>query len=50
MPSDPDDPDVDPENIPAVGIVTQVMKCKFENDDKIRCYNDEFQKVYFTRK
>jgi len=49
MPSDPDDPDVDPDNIPATGIVTQVMKCKFENSDKIRCYNDDFQKIYFTR-
>lgn len=49
LPSDPDDPDVDPDNIPAVGIVSQVMKCKFESDDKIRCYNDDFQKVYFTR-
>jgi hypothetical protein len=50
MPSDPDDPDVDPDNIPATGIETQVMKCKFESNDKIRCYNDDFQKVYFTRK
>jgi len=49
MPSDPDDPDVDPDNIPATGVVTQLMKCKFENNDKIRCYNDDFQKVYFTR-
>jgi hypothetical protein len=50
MPSDPDDPDVDPDNIPATGIETQVMKCKFENNDKIRCYTDTFEKVYFTRK
>lgn len=49
LPSDPDDPDIDPDNIPRTGIITQVMKCKFESDDKIRCYNDDFQKVYFTR-
>ncbi len=50
LPADPDDPDVDPDNIPATGIETQVMKCKFEDKNKIRCYNDDFKKVYFTRK
>jgi len=49
LPLDPDDPDVDPEEVPTTGVVTQVMKCKFENNDKIRCYNDAFKKVYFTR-
>lgn len=49
LPLDPDDPDVDPDEVPTTGVVTQVMKCKFENNDKIRCYNDEFKKIYFTR-
>lgn len=50
LPLDVDDPYVDPEAIPKTGLVRQTMKCKFESDDKIRCYNDDFKKVYFTRK
>ena len=50
LPLDSEDPYVDPEAIPKKGLVRQTMKCKFETDDKIRCYNDDFKKVYFTRK
>jgi hypothetical protein len=50
LPLDTEDPYVDPEAIPKKGLVRQTMKCKFETDNKIRCYNDDFQKVYFTRK
>jgi len=50
LPSDPDDPDADPENIPPTGLTPpDSMRCKFKNNNKISCATDDLQRVIFTR-
>jgi len=50
LPADPDDPDVDPETIPATGLkLPQTMKCKFQNKNKIKCFTDDFERITFKR-
>jgi len=49
LPTDPDDPDVDPETIPATGWTqTRTLKCRFINENKIRCSTDDFKKISFS--
>ncbi len=51
LPSDPDDPDVDPDTIPVAGWTQPaVMKCKLKGRDKASCSTDEFLKVEYKRK
>jgi len=49
LPTDPDDPDVDPDTIPAAGWTqTQTLKCRFLSESRIKCSTDDFKKISFT--
>jgi len=50
LPTDPDNPDVDPESIPATGwALPQRLICKFKTKHKITCSTDDYQKITFKR-
>lgn len=50
IPTDPDDPEPNPEDIPAVGMTdSTIMKCKVVSTTKIKCFTDNYKRVTYER-
>lgn len=50
LPDDPDNPNPSEEDIPSTGWKQQtIIKCKFVQDDKLDCVNDNFKRERFSR-